>query len=819
MNVLLRKAISDITRRKGRTLLAILGIFLGIAGLTAVNQASDQLGGAFFYTTDPSAVPTIVMTMNTLPDAVVTQLERVPHVEQFQQRSVYNAPWQYASSTQDHSMQLFVYQDMEHIKLWPFELVYGHLPGPGEIVLDTRNQLEGYQATLGDTIAVQAPNGQFVSLRVVGLSRTRGSAVGGLFANPIGYMSPAAFQLINPGAANANTVNPVSAQVLAKTADAHALETYNTMKQILVSAHITLDAKSSSWNYAAGQATLQLSMSGPLIVIQLLTGLSLLLVCVMIFNSITTLLAEQIKIIGTMKALGGTRWRIIGSYQFTVAIYSILGTAIGLEVGLFLGYQLASHLASTAQVDIAPGVLFDAGPFQVSPSVILTSCAVGLLAPALSALLPLWTGTRITISEAISAYGVHGSQKQGRQISSQGALLIWIPQTFWMGLRGLFRKRERACFTLFGLTLSCAIFLAILITNDSLASVINAYASPYHNPDVRVDLGLSNDEHAQPVVNAIRALPNVENVIPLAFGDAIIAQHRLFLTGVAATSYRPAVVAGRWLQDQESGALVLSDVAAQRLRLSVGESLDVQVDIRTGMADKTVRVNWKIVGLVHDYSDVSGSADPNGYLGQAYTTLHAINGVTGSAADYADRLSVKAHDRSAQALRQLKTRINAILTQQGLNQSEVRTIQDLMQGTTDPLPTIYLLFFAVALLVALVGLLSLSLTLITSVLERRMEIGIVRSLGATGWRVGTIFCIEGLILAFLAWGLGSLTGIPGGAAIVGILSSFLGPHDVTFQVPFLFITLAFILLVTLLASFGPVITASRMRIQEILRYE
>ena len=57
MSVLVRKALMDITRRKGRSLLSILGILLGILGLTAMNEATDLIGGAFFYSTDVDGHP------------------------------------------------------------------------------------------------------------------------------------------------------------------------------------------------------------------------------------------------------------------------------------------------------------------------------------------------------------------------------------------------------------------------------------------------------------------------------------------------------------------------------------------------------------------------------------------------------------------------------------------------------------------------------------------------------------------------------------------------------------------------------------------
>lgn len=181
------------------------------------------------------------------------------------------------------------------------------------------------------------------------------------------------------------------------------MQTYQAITRILQHERVRVDLE-SSWRLTAGGADTQLSITGPLTVIQFLALLSLVLVCSMIFNAVTTLLTEQIQIIGTMKALGGTRWRILGSYLLTVAIYSVVGTALGLELGLVGGYQLASLLSSTVQLNVgSAAVALDAGPFQLSPLVLITSILVGLLVPHLAALWPLWTGTRITVAIVASA--------------------------------------------------------------------------------------------------------------------------------------------------------------------------------------------------------------------------------------------------------------------------------------------------------------------------------------------------------------------------------------------------------------------------------
>lgn len=828
MSILLRKSWADIIKRQGRTLLAILSIMLGVLGISAVNQASDQLGGNFLYSTDPTSVPNIIISTTSataLPASLLTALAQQAWIEKFQARSAYNTPWQITGQTVDHTLGIFAFPDNEHVQLWPFQVIQGRLPGAGEIVLDVKNSMEGYAAAVGDTISVQTPDGHFTSLRVVGLSRTSGFAVGGMFANPMGYMSADALQHMATASSSSSANGPqLTQELLVQTPDGEAVQVYNRLLQQFKRAHIALDGKTSDWRYSAGNADAQLSVAGPLTIIQLLSVISLMLVCVMLFNSVTAFMTEQIKVVGTMKALGGGRWRIIGSYLLTTEIYSICGTGLGLGLGLLLGYQLAAHLASLVQVDIGPGVPLDAGPFHVSLWVVITSLLVGLLVPLLSALWPLWSGTRITVREAISAYGVHTGQvrqrKRSAHVSASGGFLPSIPQTAWLGLRGLVRTPGRTALTLLALILASAIFLAVQTTNTTLRAGV-VYASPINNPDLRVDPNADNTVSTLPAIQAIRALPNVSNVIPVTFADTFLDQRRLFIDGVDPNAYHPQLLTGRWLQAGERGAIVLSEVTAQRAHLEIGQVLTLQITYRgaQGQENLTQQVRWRLVGFVHDDSDISGSADANGFQGDGYATWDAVNAVAQYALGYADRLSVSAREASPAALRQTQAQIKAILARSGLAQGQVRTIQDLLQGYIDPLPTIYSLFYAVTILVALVGLLSLALTLTTSVLERRTEIGILRSLGATGWRVGSVFFLEGLALATLSWLLGSLLGIPGAMLLVQILNTYLGPHDVFFAPVSFLLSLGCILLVTLCASFGPALSASHLRIREVLHYE
>ena len=131
----------------------------------------------------------------------------------------------------------------------------------------------------------------------------------------------------------------------------------------------------------------------------------------------------------------------------------------------------------------------------------------------------------------------------------------------------------------------------------------------------------------------------------------------------------------------------------------------------------------------------------------------------------------------------------------------------------------YILLDAVALIVALVGAIGLSNALAMSVLERRREIGILRSMGARGWKVSQVFWSEGLSLGVLSWLLAVIVGLPGAYAFVLLLAHLLAPIPFAFNPINLLWMLVLILVIASLASIGPVIGATRVKIAQTLRYE
>src|SRR6516162_5023092 len=151
MSVLLRKSIADVTRRKGRAILMILGILIGVLGLTAVNVTSDMMGAAFAYGYDPNTIPDMIFSAPAIPSKLVNEIAQLPTVSKMQVNTVYQTNWRLGGNANNTvSMLLNGYTDWQHLQIQSLQLVSGRWPaGADEIAMDVSDRaLQNIQ--LGD---------------------------------------------------------------------------------------------------------------------------------------------------------------------------------------------------------------------------------------------------------------------------------------------------------------------------------------------------------------------------------------------------------------------------------------------------------------------------------------------------------------------------------------------------------------------------------------------------------------------------------------------------------------------------------------------
>jgi putative ABC transport system permease protein len=131
------------------------------------------------------------------------------------------------------------------------------------------------------------------------------------------------------------------------------------------------------------------------------------------------------------------------------------------------------------------------------------------------------------------------------------------------------------------------------------------------------------------------------------------------------------------------------------------------------------------------------------------------------------------------------------------------------------------LLLVMAILLALVGGLGLMGTMSINVLERTREIGVLRAIGAPNRGVASVFILEGVVIGLMSWLMGALLAIPMsqglnqalGQAVMGV------PLTYSYSMPGLWLWLAIVILLSILASFIPARNASRLTVREVLAYE
>src|SRR5262245_26728113 len=167
----LRKSVADVTRRKGRTLLVTLGIFIGVFGLTVINSVEDTLVNAFAYTRGYQATqPDFQMSVDRLDATLLPTLRGVANVKTVQYVSVLSVCWQPGDAECHVGIDLVSYPDLAQASA--FQLTAGRYPGPGEIVMEQGDRsLRGFE--LGDRVALSLGE-QSTGATVVGLARTPG---------------------------------------------------------------------------------------------------------------------------------------------------------------------------------------------------------------------------------------------------------------------------------------------------------------------------------------------------------------------------------------------------------------------------------------------------------------------------------------------------------------------------------------------------------------------------------------------------------------------------------------------------------------------
>ena len=788
-STLLKKSVTDLTRRRARAVFAVLTLAIAVAsvGIFAASPLMDRA-----MQDEVRASRLADLTLQTKPlvvtSAELAALGRLPNVLGVQALSVVQTRvW--IGERRQKALVVGV-PDYGRQPVDRVTITSGTAPRAGTVLTDVQNASGGrYAGVAGDRIRVVGVGDRVHTLRVTGVGRNlewSQTGVNGDFV--VLYATPAtAAELAGQPGYSLLAFRLTDASTAAANRTAEAVRRY-----LRASTSFTrfsdLPSVREPGTYPGKELFEQLAS-----LMNVFTVLALLAASVLVANTMGTLIGEQRREIGMMKAIGGTRRQIRRVYLLTALLLGGIAAVLGVGLGVVISNAIVGFFGSSFFA-ISPG-------WAVSMPVVAVSLVLGLVGPPLMALPAIRRGTRVPVREALEE--VPSLEGGARIVDRALRRVTFLPRTAQIGVRSVTRRTRRTLATVVQIALAVGTLIGVLALMNSVTSTTEAAWNQLHyDLDLNTVVGKPLDAQAD---RLIRTTPGVTIAQPVLMNVVKAEGKDASVWGLPPRPmFDRDVVAGRWFTGREENGASAVTVIAKNIARAIGADVGDTVTIQTASGPASLR----IVGM-------TGTQMQNGLLFLTpLSTLRAILNspetvnaywVRTSSADHGpiDRTTTALEDRLAAAGYSIGTNIRYV--DQARNVDANRQISS----------AIGILGFLIVA-ISMVGLVN---AITMNVLERTREIGVLRGIGARGRDIRRIFAVEGLTVSLLGW----LLGIPVGYALARLLNWLLlevVKIEFAFTFPPLNVLIALVgtVVLALLIMRLPLRRAVRYKPGEALRY-
>jgi putative ABC transport system permease protein len=789
VSALARKSITDLSRRKSRTVFAAATLALAVAGMglfalpTLMNHSMNAT-----VTSDRLPDLTVYTRPVVLDRAQLATLAALPNVTAVEARSMFGGRVYVGSRrafAQVRGVADFGQQNSNVV-----HVVSGAAPLEGQVLTDVQNAKHGLLSVhAGQTVRIIGADGVVRELGVSGQAR---NLDGGQTVTSDSVIVLYADSATVASLSGVNGYEYLDFR-LADTGSAAVTQTVAAVRQALTAVPGFSGFTDLPQARAAGDWPGRSSFAQFTKFFYVITILALLSALVLISNTVTTLVAEETSEIGIMKAVGGRRRQITAVYLKTALMLGALGTVVGIVLGMVLANGLARYFGSTFfAVTTSLGVDW---------RILVLSALVGLVAPPLAALPAIRRAVRVPLREALeasgSAVGGHNGARLVRRVQ-------FLPRTTEIGLRNVARRRRRSISTALVIAFAVGTLLAIL---SFAAGVTDASRASWatHGEDVRIE-GVGNRPLDAAAERPIVATPGVASVEPTFTTDVNLAGKSAKIWALnQATMFRYHIVSGRWYTPAEEQTRARVAVVERDIACATGTRVGDNISVETAAGPVTLRV----IGISSNQQE-GGTA-----LFVPLTTMHAL--MTGRPADANDYF-VRTTSRNHALIDQTTTRIEDTLTAHGYNvSSQIKYVQ--LANEIASYRTLTTTLAVVGFLVVAISMAGLANALTTSVLERTREIGILRAIGARARHIRRIFATETLALAVAGWLMAIPLGYLLDRFLVWMVKELMN-QEVPFTFPLWYLVIALVgtILLALLITVAPISRAVHYRPGDALRY-
>ena len=791
-----RKVILDLLGNKARTILVVMAITVGVFSVGFVATAQSillrELDRGYVASNKASA------TLYTTPidDEMVERIAKMPEVAAAEGRR--NIAFQVTTeSGLTRDLTLTAVPDFNTMQLDKVFPVAGKWPAGREEVLIERLSLDYIEAEMGDVLTIELPDGSEKTLTVTGLVHDVNVPSAEIFDAAFGFITLDTVDDLGLGHFYTELRFRVAEN---ETDEAHIHAVSAAIEDQLEKSGIQVF---STRTPQPGEHWAE-DIVKTLVMLFTLFGFIILgLSSFLVINTITALIAQQMKQIGVMKLVGGRRPQVMGMYFVNVLIYGLMALLIGVPLGIFAGQRVVDFAASLLNYRVIDNA--------VPTSIVIMQISVGLMVPMLAAVWPVVNGVQITTHKALNSLGISSgssSQRVTDKLFAWTQKFLPVQRPLIIAVRNTIRKKGRLALTLATLIMGTALFISVLSVRNSVQATIDNFLR-FHQYDVSVTL--ERPYRMAQVEQMTQQFPGVVAVegwlngrVNRIYADDSNSEPFTLIAAPADSQLMdPLPENGRWLLPEDTDSIVVNtDFIKDEPDVGVGDAIVLDVNGR--------ELTWTVVGIVP-----GAASGPVVYVNYDYYERAA--GLAGQAMT----LKVITEQHDAKGQQATAVALSDHLEASGISVSGTNTTEAIRDSNEFRFTIIVGFLIIMAILLAVVGGLGLTTTMSINILERIREIGVLRAIGASDGAVQQIVLAEGIVIGLLSWVVGSLLSLPAsrmmsqqvGMALLGF------PLNYSFALGGTMMWLVIIIFLAAAASLGPARSASRLTIREVLAYE
>jgi putative ABC transport system permease protein len=724
MSMRWRKVLGDLRHEPMQIGAILLVLGVGVAGVTAALHGQGVLNREIATSFSQARVPDLAILLEKPTPAAMEKVAAHVDVEAVDARRVI-----YARVLDRTGVWLTIrLHIINDFKLQQLGKVHRHEDGwPAPEALQDSVFLEQSGAALmdiapGSPIQIRRQDGDLVTLRSAGA--VHDPAVAPSFQERMlyGYATPAVATKLGLDA----TLDQLLIKLRHRGSNADVMESGNELRTLLKRQgmpSIRADVQPAGHPHA-------MLMNAMLQVLGVMSGLAFSCSAALVAYMMSAWMRREQRMVGIMKTMGAQWHQIALQYLALAAPLVLLTLAIALPLGNALGAALVRYYAVSLNIDIAQtGV-----PMAVWQWVGFLSLAIPLLAMTL----PVLRASLMTAQAAIQDAGITPLNLAGRVATRVIHLPGQLRATF--ALRNTWRRPWRTSFMALGLSFGGAL---LLLTHTN-----------YHSMMTVIDVSLANRGHDIDVT-----LPRSEpaaTLLPIAQGTSGVAiaeaWRRANITVTRADSlhetegritrsiglagypdqtqlFKLPVVLGRMPAAGAVNEMLMTRAFQHAFpQIEVGQTLELQFRDR--------RTSITVVGMIDEIVSLR--------LYAPFSTFEPVTGL----GDASSLLRIKASQPDLPAVMRALDE-NFIAARMAPLQLQSRDI--VREGLEEHFKVVGDVVRMVALAIALIGAILLASTTLLNLMERRREIGVLRTLGATPRTLIAIFLAEGVSVTALSF--------------------------------------------------------------------